>query len=380
MKNIIKVIVTVMLGICIMGCKKETMEMPRNIEASESIETTEAEKKVRYAERYQMVSLSEAGIIYTGDERVRLAGIDGGDDMILCYNPNCIHQNAKVTYGDPECMAALYESYCDIAYYEGTIYFFVEDGINNHRIYKMNTNGAGRELLAKFPFGYSVAYAIFCEDKLYYIAEIAQKDEIKKVISYNRRIVEVDINDGTYRFLTEESEDLVANIDLAGNNIYIRRADKSNNGTLYMVAIDIETLEEKIIISTEEWLAGNRYIDVYDEDSYYYYDCNKYEIGIKNIDGTIEQVLVKGAEGETFGWADPSCDGLFYKREFDYDDEKAGAYFLDMETGEVTNITDEQVKYSLVGYDGYYDAFVSRDSEFNWGMWSKEKVLSEAKE
>ncbi len=51
-----------------------------------------------------------------------------------------------------------------------------------------------------------------------------------------------------------------------------------------------------------------------------------------------------------------------------------------MVTGEITDITDEQVKYSLVGYDGYYDAFVSRDSEFNWGMWSKEKVLSEARE
>ena len=78
--------------------------------------------------------------------------------------------------------------------------------------------------------------------------------------------------------------------------------------------------------------------------------------------------------------ADPSGDKLFYTRKYDFGDEKAGAYFMDIKTGEVINITEEVEKYGLIGYDRYYDSFISavEIDGVTIGMWSREKILEEA--
>lgn len=65
-------------------------------------------------------------------------------------------------------------------------------------------------------------------------------------------------------------------------------------------------------------------------------------------------------------------------------DEPAGFYFMDFETGEVINITEEAEKYNLLFYKGYYNAFIGREyveeeRDFIWGMWSKDKIIGEAK-
>ena len=394
MKKVLKVLSFIMIMILLTACKEEAKEMKNTTTADsdtvgvvDEIKAAEIGFKynsdMRYAERYQMVSLSEAGVIYDDHDGglVHLVTIDEADDMVLCYNPNCTHPKARATYGDPECMGAMYDSIlCRTAYYNGSVYFFVGDGVFAHRVYVMDTNGSGRKLLAEFPFFFSISYfAIFKDDKVYYTAQIPNVDEITNKVSYMNRIIELNLRDGSYRFITEESEDLMSWANLSENTFYVRPADQSDGGRLYLQTININTLETKIAISTDEWKAGIRYVDAYDGDSYYYYDKMTYELGIRNVDGTVEEILLKGAEGEDYVCADPSCDGLFYKREYDYEDEPAGGYFLDMKTREVINITDEMEKYNIMGYDGYYGAFVGRDADFNWSMWSKEKVLGEAK-
>ena len=339
------------------------------------------DKKVRFAERYQMVSLSEAGVIYDDSDTglVWLATIDEGEQMEFCYDPNCKHIPATFNRPDSECMASHYIDKTQTMYYEGCVYFFVQNDIFEHSIYKMKTDGAGRELVARLPFDYNIAHAcIFKEDKVYYHARVGEIDELTNNISLAKRIVEVNLLDGSYRFITEETKDTVLQMDMGENTLYIRRANASD-GWQYIAIADIETQEEKILISNEEY-AHYACMEAYDGDSYFCIDRDNSNICIRNIDGTIEQILVQGAPGEEFGWPDASCDGLFYQRTIAYGDEAEGYYFLDLTTGKVTNITEEKDKYGIVGYDGYYDVFVARDEDFNWTLWSKEKVLGEAKE
>lgn len=387
MKKILWILCCILLMSCSMACNKENTIA----ESLQSDETTLTEddftyySDIRYAERYQMVSISEAGILYDeiDDGLVHFVTIDEGKDMPFCYDPNCMHPSAEETNGDPKCMAAHYETYCKTAYYNGTLYFFDGDGIFAHNVYAMDTNGSGRKLLVKLPFFYHIGYmCIFKEDKVYYLANIPYSDEITNTGGYKRRVVELSLRDGSYRFITEEFENMVTQANMAGDTLYMRKANEED-GRLYVEAVNVKTLEMQVVITTDEWKAGIRYIDAYDEDSYYYWDRNTYEIGIRNIDGTVEEVLLRGAEGEGYD-ADASCDGIFYKREFDYGEESAGSYFLDMETREITNITEEAEKYDIIGYDGYYDVFVSHEyivseGKLDWSIWSKEKVLSEAK-
>ncbi len=382
MRNIFKTVCLLLMIFFMTGCaQKETI-------SSEDVVTVLGSSDVRYAERYQMISISEAGVISDdmNEGLVYLTPTNDTKKLVFCYSPNCKHAAVTSANEDPECMAAHYGNVTRTAYYGGTLYFFVMDGLEEHCIYKMETDGAGRELFAKLPFSFNIGYAcIFYEDKVYYTAHIPHKDDITGEISYGYRVVEVDLIDASYRFITEEKEELITIVNLSGNTMYIRKTETATGGIPFVTIVDMSTLEEKVIITTEEWTNGNRYIDAYDEDSYFYYDAMTYEIGIKNVDGTIEKVLLKGAEGEHFSGADPSYEGLFYERLYDYGEEPAGAYFMDLVTGKVTNITEEKKKYGIEGYDGYYGVFVAREyveseKSMKWSIWSREKVLGEAGE
>ncbi|MBQ9765873.1 MAG: hypothetical protein IJW18_06725 [Lachnospiraceae bacterium] len=370
--ELIIMIMSVLLSVATFsGCGKDN-------EVTDGAFVIEEDTNVRYAEKFQSEVLSEAGIISDEDGLLHLITIDEGEDMVLCYDPNCKHIPATRNRPDSECMAALFVERTQTLYYEGAIYFFVQDGIFDHKIYKMETDGAGRELIAKLPFGYNITQcALFSEDKVYYIAKIPYENELTSTIRFGVRIVEVNLLDGSYRFVCEETKDLIMQINLSGKTLYIRRAGAEDGG-IYATRVNIDTLEETILVTAE--VNGNEYayVDAYDEDSFYYYGKQTYDIGIRNVDGTVEKVLIKGSVGEDFGWADPSCDGLFYNRTYDYEDEPVGSYFMDFLTGKVINITDEKVKYGIVGYDGYYDVFVAHDDEYNWTLWSKAKILDEA--
>ncbi len=392
MRKSLKVLSIMMFILCLAGCN--STEPPAYdgtglaIEEKATIEDTFTyNSDIRYAERFESITLSEAGVIV--DKRmegfIHLMTIDEGEDMLLCYDPNCTHPNADTTGGDPQCMAALYKVNCRAVYYNGTIYIFVSDGIYEHKIYTMETNGSGRRLFAELPFSFNASYVtIFKDDKMYYTARIPYDIENSNKVVYNERIVEMSLRDGSYRFVTEESTEVIDKASLAGDILYMRAVF---NGEGFCVkTVNINTLEERTIITKEEYAKGYRYVAAYDEDSYYFYDksTSTHKIGIKNVDGTVERILLEGGEDETFGGiACPSCGMMFYQREYDYNGDKAGYYFMNVETGEVVTITEEVEKYGIVAYDGYYDAFISRvydeeAMESIWGMWSREKILAEA--
>lgn len=408
MRRLLNVVCVVILVLCVTGCGNQNSTTPtadtlnwttapedNRLLSTEAIEETSAvigqttaadmfkfNTDIRYAERYWWASLSEYGVFHdhTDDYLLDIVVKDIGEEEIFCGNPGCKHPNVPVSAGTPECMAAIYKD-CRTAYYNNEVYFFVSDGLYQHRIYVMNIENGERRFLAKMPFdGHKIGqFTIFKDDKMYYTARFVYEDEITGVLVAKHRIMELSLRDGSYRFLTEETEDLFTEVHIIGDKLWVRRADQSDNGRLYTEIIDINTLETTLAIDKHEWEIGNRYIDVYDEDSYYYWDKITYKIGIRNIDGTVEKVLLQGAEGEDFVPADPSGDKLFYTRNYDFGDEKAGAYFMDVKTREVIDITEEAEKYNIMGYDCYYDVFVSEPTEeADIRIWSREKILEEA--
>lgn len=366
-----------LLVLCLMGCDRNNNVINTSSDNNEATTTVNDEDTAArmegHAEGRHDMALSEAGIIY-GDNsgRVHLVTIDEGKDMLLCYNPNCSHQ-------DKNCMA--YEGAGNVTmYYNGVIYYFEMSSFYEHRIYKWEPDAAGRELIAELPFDFETWYVcIFHNDKVYYTAKIVREEESNggiKTLSTVYRMVEVSLLDGSYRFITEESTGIMNNVTLIGNTIYTRRYEE--DGSLNMAAVDIDTLEYKTIITQETWNKEYVYVSGYDEDSYFYGDRSPREIGIRSLDGTVERVLIKGAENERYSNMDAYANGIYYSRMYDYEDEPAGHYFLDLVTGEVTNITDEVEKYNIREYDGYYDAFINSLLE-PYGMWSREKIINEAK-
>ncbi len=381
MKKFLIILCFAMMISCLMGCDKET-----TVDNSISKETTTADKEetsVRYAERFQSVSISEAGILYdTTAGLVRLVTIDDGKDMPFCYDPNCSHNPDY----SANCMAYIGTADATM-YYDGALYIFRMTGLDSHKLYRMETNGAGWESVASLPFMYNISYVcIGCGDKMYYTAVILQEDESTKEISYIYRFVEVDLIDGSYRFVTEESKNTISIAAIAGNILYTRLIS-ADDGRLSLVAIDLSTLESRTVISSDVWTNEYVFFDVYDEDSYFYIGRATREVGIRSIDGIVERVLFRGAENERYSGISASQNGLYYERLYDYEDEPAGHYFMDLVTGEITNITEEAEKYGIMGYDGCYDVFVAReyqervnDLDYAWSIWSREKVLGEAKE
>ncbi len=199
---------------------------------------------------------------------------------------------------------------------------------------------------------------------------------------YTYRIVEVNLIDGSYRFISEETAGLMNEAHLAGDAFFVRKTENETGGRMFVTTINMNTGEENIIISIDEWANGNRYIRAIDEERFFYWSKRRYEIGIMNVNGTIEKVILKGEEGEVFGNAHPTGKGIFYQRTYESDTEPIGTYFMDFSTNEVTNITEEKEKYGLVGYVEQNDAFIGLNSKENyvvgWTMWSREKILAEA--
>lgn len=392
MKKVLKLLSIMVLILYIVGCNSaenvpDSGTSPVIEESTTVKDTFTYNSDIRYAERFEMITLSEAGVIVDDRDEgfIHLVTIDEGEDMLLCYDPNCTHPKTEATGDDPKCMAALYKGICRAVYYNGTIYFFVADGIYEHKIYTMETNGSGRRLFAELPFFYNASYVtIFKDDKMYYAARIPHKIGNTTKVGYTERIIEMSLRDGSYRFVTEENNGGVDQASLVGDTLFMRVMYNGEGACLKTV--NINTLEERTIITKEEWAEGYRYIDAYDEDSYVFYDksTSVHKIGIKNVDGTLEKILLEGGENEKFGnVASVSCGMLFYQRKYDYNGEAAGYYFMSVETGETVNITEEAEKYGIVAYDGYYDAFISRTydekaMDMIWGMWSREKILSEA--
>ena len=387
MKRLFCVLILMIFATRIMGCSSIDS---KDSETKILYENTDEGSVGIYSKKYFVTSISEIGVIWDwGNPRlIKFSPVDSGESMVLCYDPNCKHPETSNDNQDPVCMAALYNDHCETAYYNGAVYIFTVTSIGENVLYKMNINGSNREYVATFPFETQLDQdAIFYDNKAYCIASILQTnlEEVEgiKEVEYIDKLVEIDLKKGTYRYVSDEIADYILAVDLKDDNLYVRFADAAD-GCIYMKKININTAEEVVFISKEEWTAGHRYILVYGEDSYVYWDRNTSEVGIKNLDGTVEKLLLKGPEGESFK-ACPSCDGMMYRRTMEYEGNAAGYYFMDFDTWEIADITAEVEKYNITYYDGYYDMFVGEITDEygmiqGWNAWSKAKILGEAME
>ncbi len=383
MKRFLRVIGFVMIITSLMGCNE-------NIQSSKQTDEGQVEgpASTAYSKRYRSGQISELGIIWTfgdPDDFIKFTPVNSNEMMLLCFDPNCKHPATSSENPDPVCMAALYNHMCEVIYHDGAIYIFVTENIGENVLYKMNINGSSRERIATFPFEVKPANCSVSYGNYTYIrAKVLQTDldklESIQALEYVNKVVEIDLTDGTYRYISDEFDNhiYVSDTDVYGKSLFLRLSDMKDDGRIYMIRLNIDTGKNEILISKEEWADGYRFICCYDEDSYFYWDRNASEIGIKNINGTVEKVLLTGPEGESF-LACPSFDGMMYRRTMDYESEAAGYYFMDFETQEVINITEEVDTYGLQYYDGYYDVFVS-DEDNIYATWSKDKILSEASE
>jgi len=414
MKKILKVTGAVMAMLCLAACSKNdnnfvTIGTMQSEEADDttkkgSKETTEAEeeKVERYTEfesgnsagvRFARPTswgdaLSAEGIISAGNTgaNLKLRKTDSSDEMILCFKPDCKHPEVYAIGLEAYCMSATYSGVQEIGFYEGMIYIFTgneEECI----IYRMDVETGKRELFAKLPYGVesSELNLIFCEDKMYCVLVMAiyeEEIEGKKISVDYEGLVEISLKDGSYRTITDGSgKSRISEVFLGGNTVYLQKYDSydytETKAFPYVVQIDLDTLKEKEVISPEVFNSQYKILEAYDEDTFYCYDMINYEISMRNIDGTKERVLVKGAEEETFRRRDVSNNGIFYERAEDYKNELAGTYFMDMTTGEITNISEPVDLYKLMEYDGYYDVFIGRDDDFNLWCYSRERILKE---
>jgi len=405
MKRILKTVGVVMAMMCLAGCNEN---QPVKIgDMSEAVitttdvkveETTTEEETVKYTEfkkgnsagiRYSgsvfETALSAEGVIYyqLEDRKLHIRPIDSSDDKVLCYKPDCMHSKIHATDTEADCMAATYGGSDIIGYYEGKIYYFTGIGMECS-VYRMDVETGKRELFTKLPYGAynSGARMIFCGDNIYCVMTVESYRE--KVDGENVRIdyeglIEISLIDGSYRIITSGSTDhVVRDFYLGDSKVYLIKYDGTDYESIYISQIDLYTLEEKEVLSPEMFDDLCKFIEACDDDSFYCYDMMDCDICIRNVNGTKERTLVKGADGEQFRKRSISNNGIFYARSLDYEDEPAGQYFMDMITGEVTNITDVANLYNLFQYDGYYDVFIGMNAA-DLSMYSRERILSEAK-
>lgn len=318
---------------------------------------------LRYAETYQILSISEDGVFYEGkDGLVHFRQTGEKEDVILCYDPNCIHQAASPDNPDPVCRAALYDARTDITYYEGNIYFFVDDGVFSHNIYRMTVNGSGREQIAEIPYFHNVLQGVtFYEDRMYYgvYDNVIEEDNSIRSMPY---LLEYNLKDGTYRLITKESMDAIMTIQATENYVFLRMISNASEsrGDIYLKRVNINTLEEEIIISTDDY-KKNSFVRAYDDNHYIYYEFDNI-VGMRNISTGKDRILIDETDKGPTGLLTASGNGIFYCIS-DVDDDGnviiTGYYFYDISTGETIDISEKGFKYNLRSYNGFSKVFMS---------------------
>ena len=347
-KFLISLLTVIILVLSVVACKTENKEPAQPSDK-------------RYAELTQMIAVADEGIFYIGkDNLVHFCSADSGEDMIFCTELNCMHLPASDTNPDPECRAALFTGKTKIAYYEGAIYYFVENDLFEHSLYKMDINGAGRELIATLPFTYSVSYgAVFNGDYLYYPANEVEIDEETLKVTRHERVVEVNIKDGSYRFITEadrEAKQYIDGLNVMGNTLYLcRRVRIAETGTYraYQTMIDLTTLEIVWKQSLEVTPDKKYYCGAFDEDSYYYAtNTEPLMIGIYNPVTEEDTVLVEIGGGKTFyGLLCASNKGIVYALS-DNATGEVERYYYDVEADFIREFKAEYDK-NMTFYDGF---------------------------
>lgn len=302
MRNIIRGLSFIVIIVCFAGCTHGTdnfatlgeMPTPTTREVAKSTEEmTEAPTttildepidKTIYANkagvRYEYVpqsscnmSITEEGVILLENRNVYIKQVDSGKKELLCNNPECMHLRLL------NCPAVVSESKC--AFYEGILYCFEtvrkSDG-GGYNIYTQRIDNGKKEFLVNVPCSLDFQCIIFSGDYMYCIDRLPVEATASEKANTLYKIVEIDLIDGQYRFITEPNTS--SHFELADGKIYYYK-DFASGDESYVVQKDIYTLEEKIVLSNEEDLNRYEYKGAYDEDSYFYYDVLNKEIGIR---------------------------------------------------------------------------------------------------
>lgn len=333
---------------------------------------------LRYSESYQIVFIAPEGVVYKGkDDMVHFRAEGTSEDIILCYDPNCIHEPASLYNPDPTCRAALFNTATTIAYYEGKIYYFVKENVREHKIYKGAVNGSGRSLIAEMPYTCDTLRGMmFYEDKMYYIVAERFEADDKGTLGKNSYIVEYDLKSNEYRLVTPVIRGMVLDMQMTKEYIYVRLADGEDGGRLYVRRYNIETGEEEIFTTTDEY-QSYRLVRAYENHCIYAYYSEKGEgVIMKDLGSGSETVLIEADDGHTLS-VSASGNGILYKEFSVAEDGGIGLAkvgFYDLLAGETTDITEKAVEMGIRHYDGYNKVFICNNL-YDISVISEETIL-----
>ncbi|MBO5229114.1 MAG: hypothetical protein J6B39_08990 [Lachnospiraceae bacterium] len=318
---------------------------------------------LRYAETYQIASIAEEGVFFEGkDGLVWFRPTGETEAVVLCYDPNCTHQPVSPDNPDPTCRAAMYDARTDIAYYEGNLYFFVDDGVFSHKIYRMAVDGPGRECIAEIPYFHNVLQGVtFYEDRMYY-SVYSNTREADGSITSMPYLLEYNLKDGKYRLMTEESRDIFMTIQATENYVFLRMISNSSDsrGDVYLKRVNVNTLEDEVLISPADY-KKNSFVRAYDDDNYIYYEFYD-TVGMRNISTGKDRVLIDETGNGEIGLLTASGNGIFYclgNAETDGNPKITGYYFYDMITEKTKDISDKGFEYGPTSYDGFSKVFIT---------------------
>lgn len=368
-KNKKLIILIILLIFTVSSCRRKD-----NVEKKEGI--AKALEGVSYNEMYAGVAVSEYGIFWTGNfnTHLRLIMKDTGEDIICCYIPGCQHEPASADNPDPTCRAALFSGTTTrVFYHDGYIYYLVSDGINAHNLYKMKIGGSGRQFIGSVPYSELSTPALACYGNFaYYFVIDNIYDETTGKRSKETFVIEVNLKNGDYRRITPEITSIIAgNKLLQVTEDYVWLTLGSTQGPK-VLRYNRKTLEEETFIDSEDYYT-HTFQRAY--NGYYVYWNHFDKLLLKNTD-TGEETLIVDAMGK-YIMPYVSGNGIYYTVSETSDSlEITGAYFYDLLTNEVTDITEKSIEYEILSYDGYNNVFFCRKkSSFPQIAVDREEIL-----
>ncbi len=88
------------------------------------------------------------GVLFCVDDILRFADAKSGNCVVLCDKPNCQHSKVQDDIDKQTCNAVVPMNAWLPTIYQNKLYFVYRDGVNQARVYKADTNGGNRSVLA----------------------------------------------------------------------------------------------------------------------------------------------------------------------------------------------------------------------------------------
>ena len=336
-------------------------------------EKEDAVDEVKYYETFHNVSPTRNGIFYCSSDKglLYMRAVDTCEEIIMCYDPNCIHEPASADNPDPTCKAALFlNGLTHVVCYDGYLYYFNMVGVSETDIYKMEVGGSGRTHIATIPYRAKTEQAVtIYNDLAYFIVSEASEPDSNGKIEIIQYIMEYDLISNEYRIVSNPIENYIFSIQLTKEYIYLLSND--SDGGLLIRRINKSTFEEEIFI-THEVYKIHRMMRAYD-DYYIYYDGFGI-VGMRYFDGREDKILIDSDEKIV-----PTVSGnaVFYhktKPEEVFYSVTGGCYY-DILTGETIDISDKVMELDIIAYDDYNEVFLCKGLK-NTSAMSKAAILA----